>query len=72
MLAVAAAAGLDTEEVGQMLGSNRYCDAVNDSLQWCAQAGISGVPFFRLEDGEVIHGAQPVPVFQMLLESASA
>lgn len=72
LLDVATAAGMDAAEVARVLNSNRYCDEVNASLQWCAQAGISGVPFFRLDNGEVIQGAQPVPIFQMLLESAAA
>lgn len=70
LLRVAELAGLDVEGAGEALESGRFVEEVNDSLQWCAQAGISGVPFFRLGNGEVIQGAQPVPVFQMLLESA--
>jgi predicted DsbA family dithiol-disulfide isomerase len=70
LLQVAVAAGLDAEETADVLNSPRFVDEVNDSLQWCAQAGISGVPFFRLDNSEVIQGAQPVPIFQMLLESA--
>ena len=54
-----------------VLNSPRFSDEVNASLQWCAQASISGVPCFRLGDGEVIQGAQPVSVFQMLLESCA-
>ncbi len=70
LLEIAAAAGLDVEEAEAVLNSPRYVDEVNDSLQWCMQAGISGVPLFRLDNGEVIQGAQPVPVFRMVLESA--
>ena len=72
LLEVAALAGLDVDAVAAMLASDRFAAEVNESLQWCAQAGIAGVPFFRLGNGEVIHGAQPVPVFQMILESAQA
>jgi predicted DsbA family dithiol-disulfide isomerase len=71
LLQVAEAAGLDTAATALVLGSTRFADEVNDSLQWCLQAGISGVPFFRLDNGEIIQGAQPVEVFQMLLESAA-
>ena len=71
LLDVAASAGLNVEQSAGVLDSSRFAEAVNKSLQWCAQAGISGVPFFRLGNGEVIQGAQPVPIFQMLLESAA-
>lgn len=70
LLDVAAAAGLDVTAVGQMLASDAFADAVRASVEQCAAAGIQGVPLFRLENGEVIQGAQPVPVFQMLLASA--
>jgi predicted DsbA family dithiol-disulfide isomerase len=71
LLEIAASAGLDAEETRAVLNSPRFVDEVNESLQWCAQAGISGVPFFRLDNGEVIQGAQPVPIFRMALESAA-
>ncbi|WP_279246659.1 DsbA family oxidoreductase [Candidatus Litorirhabdus singularis] len=70
LLDVAAAADLDVTAVEQMLASGAYTDEVRTSVDECAAAGIQGVPLFRLENGEVIQGAQPVPVFQMLLQSA--
>jgi predicted DsbA family dithiol-disulfide isomerase len=70
LLDVAAAADLDVTAVGQVLASDAYADIVRASVAECAAAGIQGVPLFRLENGEVIQGAQPVPVFQMLLTSA--
>ena len=54
----------------QALASGAYTAEVDASLSWCQQAGITGVPFIRLGNGEVIHGAQPVAVMQMVLESA--
>ncbi len=59
--------GLDGTKVRAVLESPRYREEVHESLQYCMNAGISGVPFFRLEDGEIIQGAQPVAVFKMLL-----
>jgi predicted DsbA family dithiol-disulfide isomerase len=67
LLEIAVEAGLDREETSAVLNSPRYVEEVNESLQWCQQSGISGVPFFRLDNGEVIQGAQPTAVFEMYL-----
>jgi predicted DsbA family dithiol-disulfide isomerase len=72
LIEVATSAGLDAGDTADILSSPRYCDEVNASLQWCLQAGITGVPYFRLADGEVVQGAQPTAIFQMALESAAA
>ena len=68
---VAAKVGLDEAAVATCLAGNDFEEEVNESLQWCLQAGITGVHLFRLADGEVIQGAQPVPLFRMLLEQAA-
>lgn len=70
LIEIAESAGLDGAAVGEMLSSEAYREEVHEGLQWCLNAGISGVPFFRLEDGEIIQGAQPVEMFRMLLADA--
>ncbi len=70
LIEIAVYVGLDADEVRAMLPSPDYREEVHEGLQWCLNAGISGVPFFRLEDGEIIQGAQPVEIFRMLLADA--
>jgi predicted DsbA family dithiol-disulfide isomerase len=64
---IAVEVGLDADATLAMLKSPAYREEVHEGLQWCLNAGITGVPFFRLEDGEVIQGAQPMEIFRMLL-----
>ncbi|WP_227397189.1 DsbA family oxidoreductase [Jeotgalibacillus aurantiacus] len=63
LLAIAAEAGLDRDEVKSVLESDRYADAVNADIQTASQIGVTGVPFFVLESKYAISGAQPDEVF---------
>ncbi len=67
LAAIGAEVGLEQQHVLDMLTSNAYRDEVHEGLEYCLNAGIRGVPLFRLEDGEIIQGAQPVAVFRMIL-----
>ena len=67
---VAASVGLDAEEVARILGSDEHRDAVYADLDQAADYGISGVPFFVLDQKFAISGAQPADVFSRALEQA--
>jgi predicted DsbA family dithiol-disulfide isomerase len=69
---VAADAGLDADEVRDVLAGDAYADAVRaDELQ-ARRLGIHGVPFFVLGGVYGVSGAQPVEVLQQALTQARA
>ncbi|GGH58061.1 DsbA family oxidoreductase [Rothia aerolata] len=57
---VAAEIGLPTDEVEEVLASDKFADEVRDDECKAQELGISGVPFFLLEEKWAINGAQPV------------
>jgi len=64
----AAAAGLDTDEVDDVLGSDRYLDRVLASTQEAVSIGVTGVPGFLLDGRLLVLGAQPEEVFERAFE----
>ena len=69
---LAAEAGLDAVEVGEVLASDRYADAVRADEEQAYEYGCSGVPFFVLDRRFAIPGAQPVDVMRQALDRAHA
>jgi predicted DsbA family dithiol-disulfide isomerase len=67
---VAAGAGLDAEEVGKVLDSDSYADAVRQDELQARQIGISGVPFFVFDMALGVSGAQPTETFASALQQA--
>ncbi|HEY1823542.1 MAG TPA: DsbA family oxidoreductase [Trebonia sp.] len=67
---VAAGAGLDAEEVGKVLDSDSYTDAVRQDELQARQIGISGVPFFVFDMALGASGAQPTELFTSALNQA--
>jgi predicted DsbA family dithiol-disulfide isomerase len=65
LVRLAAEAGLDTDEVREVLASGRYADDVRTDEAEAAALGISGVPFFVVDRKYGVSGAQPV---ELLLE----
>lgn len=59
--------GLPEEETRQVLHSTRYTDQVNADLHQARRLGITGVPFFVLNNTHAISGAQPLEVFTQAL-----
>ncbi|MEB6549862.1 DsbA family oxidoreductase [Heyndrickxia sporothermodurans] len=55
--------GLNREETIEMLNGSKYSDAVRDDEDEAKQIGITGVPFFVLNQKYAISGAQPVEAF---------
>jgi predicted DsbA family dithiol-disulfide isomerase len=67
---LAGEAGLDPAEVAEVLRSSAHGDAVLADQQQAARIGISGVPFFVVDDRYGVSGAQPVDVLLQVLRRA--
>lgn len=62
--------GLDKSLVEQTLATDEYTAGVNADIKQAQLYGISGVPFFVVDNKYGISGAQAVPVFLQTLEKA--
>jgi len=67
--AIAATAGLDPEDVKQVLSSDDYAEQVRADEQQAQQTGIRGVPFFVLDGRVGVSGAQSTQTFTEALSS---
>jgi predicted DsbA family dithiol-disulfide isomerase len=63
-------AGLDAGEARQALESGAFIDAVADDLDEAKKLGVTGVPFFVVDNRYAVSGAQPAEVFSQLLTRA--
>ena len=63
-------AGLDADEARAVLEGDTYADAVRADEREAAAYGISGVPFFVIDQTYGISGAQPPEVFAEVLGRA--
>lgn len=61
---IAVSAGLNREEVEKVLNSNLYSTEVKRSQEASHSRGISGVPFFIINNQYGISGAQPTDVLK--------
>jgi predicted DsbA family dithiol-disulfide isomerase len=69
---VASAVGLDPQRVDEVLASDEFSQDVRDDIDQARAFGISGVPFFVVDEKLGVSGAQPVEVFAQTLEQAWA
>ncbi len=67
---VALSVDLDATRVDQVLSSDELADDVRADLELARSHGISGVPFYVVDDRFGVSGAQPVEVFAQVLERA--
>ncbi|MEV1292003.1 DsbA family oxidoreductase [Pseudonocardia sp. NPDC049635] len=72
LVRLAASAGVPEDEARAVLDSDRYLDAVRGDQDLARRYGISGVPFFVIDDRFGISGAQPVEAFGQALDRAWA
>lgn len=72
LIKLAVQAGLSEEEVQSVLSSDQYASDVRADEQQASSLGISGVPFFVLNNKYAISGAQPQHVFLNALEQTWA
>ncbi|MCC9146774.1 MULTISPECIES: DsbA family oxidoreductase [unclassified Arthrobacter] len=70
LVQIGTSVGLDADRVTGMLASDEYADDVNADIAQARSLGISGVPFFVLDDKYGISGAQPADLFTSALEQA--
>ena len=62
--------GLPADEVRRVLAEGEYADAVREDEEQARGLGVSGVPFFVLDQRLAVSGAQPVELFTQALERA--
>ncbi len=67
LVALGAETGLDPGEARQALDSGAYAEAVADDLKEAKSLGITGVPFFVIDNRYAISGAQQAEVFSQAL-----
>jgi len=67
---LAAGAGLQEDEVRELLRSDRFADEVRRDLRTAAQFGINSVPCFVLDRKYAVNGAQGSPVLLQALQQA--
>ncbi len=69
---VADAVGLPADETAAMLGGDDYAREVREDQGVAAQLGVTGVPFFAVDERYAIPGAQPSTVLLSALQRALA
>lgn len=67
---LAVAIGLDEAEAKQVLASNTYADAVRQDIYESQQIGVTGVPYFVLNNKYAVSGAQQPETFLGALRKA--
>ena len=72
LVRLAAQAGLDAEEARTVLASDAYADEVRADERRAAALGITGVPFFVIDDTYGVSGAQPPELLLEALRTAWA
>ncbi len=70
LVKLGAEVGLDAAKTRIALASDTYADEVAADEKEARMLGISGVPFFVIDEKYGISGAQPVELFQQALEQA--
>jgi predicted DsbA family dithiol-disulfide isomerase len=69
---LAVEAGLDAEEVAEVLAGDAYAEQVRVDERVAQSLGVTGVPFFLIDDAYGVPGAQEPEVFLNLLRRAWA
>ncbi len=72
LAAVAAEGGLDRVEVDELLAGDRGAAEVREREMIGQQLGISGVPFFVINDAVALSGAQAPEMFRAAFEQVAA
>jgi predicted DsbA family dithiol-disulfide isomerase len=68
LVRLAAEVGLDADEARQAIASEEYAGKVTADLHRAQAVGVTGVPFFVIENKYAISGAQPGDLFLNALE----
>ena len=67
LVKLATEVGLDADEVRTTLESDAYADEVRADEEKARQIGVTGVPFFVIDEKYGVSGAQPAEVFSKVL-----
>ena len=70
LIQVAVSVGLNEEDVLRVLHSNEFEEAVNEDAYTAQHFGARGVPFFVFNRESAVSGAQPVEVFEQILNES--
>ena len=62
--------GLDAGEVRSALADGTFAESVRDDIAQAQRYGISGVPFFVVDEKYGVSGAQPTELFTQVLDQA--
>jgi predicted DsbA family dithiol-disulfide isomerase len=65
-------AGLNRDEAAATLHDNRYANAVDTDIEMAHRLGVSGVPFYVINDRYAISGAQAPETFLDVLQRVAA
>lgn len=65
---IAAAIGLDAEEIDRALASEEIAARITQDFRRARQLGVRGVPFFVFENQVAVSGAQPDEAFVQAME----
>lgn len=71
LLAIAEPFGMETGWLRKELEAKTKLSEVEEDLDFAKQVGITGVPFFILNDKYAVSGAQPPAVFLQAMEKAA-
>jgi len=72
LVALAAEAGLDANEIRDVLRGDAYAEAVAADLREATGLGVAGVPYYLLGHRHAVSGAQPAEIFTEELTRAWA
>jgi predicted DsbA family dithiol-disulfide isomerase len=72
LVELVAEAGLDRDEAAATLHDNRYADGVKEDIEIARQLGVTGVPFFVINDRYGLSGAQAPETFLDVLQRVAA
>lgn len=71
LLKIAAGAGMDAELTARLLDSKADCDLIAQTDRDARARGITGVPFFIVAGQYAVHGAQPVDLWQQVIDEVT-
>ncbi|OAS15208.1 DsbA family oxidoreductase [Paenibacillus oryzisoli] len=72
LLETASQLGMDPQQIRLQLQAKEGLEEVEDDLEFASQAGVTGVPFFVINQKYALTGAQPATTFLQALEQISA
>jgi predicted DsbA family dithiol-disulfide isomerase len=72
LLRLAIDVGLPSDEVSQVLATDRFAADVQHDIAEARELGINGVPFFVIDRRYAVSGAQPAELLRSALEQAQA